>query len=90
MSSSSEFNVTAAAAIVLGGIAAIVLALAVVLGGFGQGARAKAAFRSTGDAPSAATVRKAAPPANASEGRAVPETEVEYPLDTSDPGSSTR
>ena len=48
MSSAGQFNVTAAGALVLGGIAAVILALAVALGGYGHGAKAKANASSAG------------------------------------------
>ncbi len=89
MSSSAEFNVTAATALVLGGIAAAILAFAVVLGGYGHGAAAKGSVGSP-PAASSAVGSRAAAKGSARGDNTMSETEVEYPLDTSGPTEQAR
>jgi hypothetical protein len=74
-----EFSVTTAVAFVVGGIAALVLAAALALGGYGRADRPGR----TGAVGGAATSRSGSSSAQ-------PEAEVEYLLDTAEPASSAR
>ena len=80
MGGSTEFSVASAVTLVLGGIAAFVLALTIALGGYGQG-RAKRAST----ALSAEPARSAAPAAS---GEYPSEAEIEYLLDTGEPSAA--
>ncbi len=73
MTSPGDFSVTAAGALVLGGVAALLLATVVALSGYGRPHRQATPVSSSAAAPS---MRAA--------GGALPETEVEYLLDTSE------
>lgn len=74
MTGSGDFNVTAAGALVLGGIAALLLATVIALGGYGRPRSHATPLSASASAPSI--------PAT---GGALPETEVEYLLDTNEP-----
>jgi hypothetical protein len=74
MTSSGDFSVAAAAALVLGGIAALLLATVIALGGYGHTHGRSTSVSASGAAPG---MRAA--------GGALPEAEVEYLLDTSEP-----
>ncbi|HEX2875204.1 MAG TPA: hypothetical protein VHP33_28325 [Polyangiaceae bacterium] len=74
---SGKFSIATAVAFVIGGIAALLLAAALALDGYGRPGRR---------APSGAAAGGAArPPASSS---APPEAEVEYLLDSAEPASS--
>ena len=77
MTSSGDFNVTAAGALVLGGIAALILATVIALGGYGRTGGRATSGSAAGAVPSMRAV-----------GGALPEAEVEYLLDTSEPTSN--
>jgi len=79
MTSSGDFNVPVAAALVLGGIAALLLATFIALGGYGH-------RRGDNRTPSvnASSVSNVLPA-----GGARPDAEVEYLLDTSEPTPSS-
>jgi len=79
MTSSGDFNVTAAGALVLGGIAALLLATVVALGGYGRTDDRATSVSAPGTAPSMSAA-----------GGALPDAEVEYLLDTSEPTSSPK
>jgi hypothetical protein len=79
MAGSGELNVASVVALVLGGLAAFVLALVIALGGYGSGSAKKAA-----KAMSAVPANRVAPGASAE----VAEAEGEYPLDTSEPATA--
>jgi hypothetical protein len=83
MSRSGHFSVSAAIALVLGGIAALALATAVAWNRSGHVARTEA---SANPAPTASSaVSKVAASASPSTTGVAPEVEIELPLDTSDP-----
>jgi hypothetical protein len=75
----AKFSVAAAVAFVIGGIAALLLAAALALDGYGRPGRRASSGATAGGAPS--------PPASSS---AQPDAEVEYLLDTAEPASSGR
>jgi hypothetical protein len=79
MAGSGELNVASVVALVLGGLAAFVLALVIALGGYGRGGAEKAAT-----ALSAEPANVVAPAASAE----VREAEGEYLLDTSEPATA--
>ena len=79
MAGSGELNVASVVALVLGGLAAFVLALVIALGGYGRGS-AKRAER----ALSAEPTNRAAAGVSAD----LPEAEREYLLDTSEPAAA--
>lgn len=74
-----KFSVTTAVAFVIGGIAALLLAAALALDGYGRPGRRTPGGAAAGGAPS--------PSASSS---AQPDAEVEYLLDTAEPASSAR
>jgi hypothetical protein len=76
MSRSAHFSVTAAVALVLGGVAAFALATVIALDSGSRAARVKA----SASAPIAAS--STPPPSGAAAGAA---PELEYPLDTTEP-----
>jgi hypothetical protein len=78
MAGSGELNVASVVALVLGGLAAFVLALVIALGGYGSGSAKKAA-----KAMSAVPANGVAPGASAEV-----EAEGEYLLDTSEPATA--
>lgn len=80
MAGSTDFSVASAVALVLGGIAAFVLALTIAWGGYGRGRAPKAST-----AMSAEPARSAAPAAS---GESLSEAEIEYLLDTSEPSAA--
>ena len=77
MKSSGDFNVSVAGALVLGGIAASLLASVVALGGYGR-----PSSRAMSVGPSGAV------PSTRGAGGALPDAEVEYLLDTTEPAST--
>jgi hypothetical protein len=74
MTGSGDFNVTAAVAVVVGGIAAMLLATIVALGGYGLPENGAASVSGSETVPSTSAA-----------GGALQETEVEYVPDTSEP-----
>ena len=79
MAGSGELSVASVVALVLGGLAAFVLALVIALGGYGRGSAKKASNAMSAE------------PANgvaAGESAEAPEAESEYLLDMSEPASA--
>jgi hypothetical protein len=77
MTSSGDFNVAVAGALILGGIAALLLATVIALGVYGRPRNRATPVSASGAVPS---MRAA--------GGALPDAEVEYLLDTSEPTST--
>lgn len=77
MTGPADFNVTTAGALVLGGVAALLLATVIALGGYGRPADPATSVSASATAPSMPAV-----------GGALPEAEVEYLLDSSEPTST--
>ena len=74
-----DFSVTTAVAFAIGGVAALLLAAALALDGYGRPGGRKSATSTASAAPS---------PSAASS--ALPNADVEYLLDTAEPDSSSR
>jgi hypothetical protein len=74
MTGSGNFNGPAAGALVIGGVAAMLLATIVTLGGYGRPGGRVTSVGASGAAPNLPGA-----------GGALPETDVEYLLDTSEP-----
>lgn len=77
MSDAAELSVTAVVTLVLGGVAAFVLALLIALGGYGSP-------KKVSPGPSARAASSAAPASS----RSLEELEAEYPLDWDEPTQS--
>ncbi len=74
-----EFSVTTAIAFAIGGVAALLLAAALALDGYGRPGGRASSRNAAAAAPSPSAL-----------GSAQPEAEVEYLLDTAEPASTAR